>query len=131
MGDADAFARAWDETTERELGPWYDATVAGDRARIAALDAARTGGPYLIPADPASRLRAALPLAMGADADLFRAAMEIIGCVSLPSEVFSRPGVAERVMAAAAARGDARIPGPTREELLEVFSSAGAPAATG
>ena len=112
LGDPDALARAWDEVTERELGPWYDATVAGDRARMAAMDAARTGGPYVIPADPASRLRAALPLAMGADADMFRAAMEIIGCVSLPSEVFSRPGVAERVTAAAAARGDARIPGP-------------------
>ena len=57
--------------------------------------------------------------------------MEIIGCVSLPAEVFSRPGVAERVMAAAAARGDARIPGPGREELLEILSSAGAPAAAG
>lgn len=131
LGDPDALARAWDEVTERELGPWYDATVAGDRARVAAMDAARKGGPYVIPADPASRLRAALPLAMGADADLFRAAMEIIGCVSLPSEVFTRPGVAERVMAAAAARGDARIPGPGREELLEILSSAGAPAAAG
>ena len=131
LGDPDALARAWDEVTERELGPWYDATVAGDRARMAAIHAARTGGPYVIPADPASRLRAALPLAMRADADLFRAAMEIIGCLSLPSEVFSRPGVAERVMTAAAARGDARIPGPSREELLEVLSSAGAPAAAG
>ena len=127
VGDADAFARVWDETTERELGPWYDVTVAADRARAAALAAARTGGPYVIPADPASRLRAALPLAMGADADLFRAAMEILGCVSLPSEVFARPGIAERVMAVAAARGDVRIPGPDRKELLEILG-AGAPA---
>ena len=107
---------------------------SSDRARMAAMDAARSGGPYVIPADPASRLRAALPLAMGADAELFRAAMEIIGCVSLPSEVFSRPGVAERVMTAAAARGDGRMsapPGPTREELLEILSSAGAPAGAG
>jgi 2-polyprenyl-6-methoxyphenol hydroxylase-like FAD-dependent oxidoreductase len=130
-GDPDALARAWAEITERELGPWYDATVAVDRDRMAALEAARNGGPYLTPADPASRLRAALAPAMGADAEVFRAGMEIVGCLSLPSEVFSRPGLVERVTKAAAAAGAARVPGPSREELLEVISSAGAPAAAG
>jgi 2-polyprenyl-6-methoxyphenol hydroxylase-like FAD-dependent oxidoreductase len=129
-GDPDAFAAAWDETTERELTPWYESTVVVDRARLAELDAARTGGPYTVPAYPASRLRAALPRAMGVDADAFRAGLEIAGCVSLPSEVFARPGFAERVMAAAAARGDAPMPGLGRAQLLELLSSAGAPAAT-
>ena len=120
------FATAWDEVTEREMGPWYEATVSADRARMAQLEAARDGGPYVVPADPASRMRAALPLAMGVDAEAFRAAMEIIGCLALPSEVFARPGMAERVAKAAAARGgDARLPGPGRAELLEIVSSAG------
>jgi hypothetical protein len=93
---------------------------------MAQLEAARDGGPYVVPADPASRMRAALPLAMGVDAEAFRAAMEIIGCLALPSEVFARPGMAERVAKAAAARGgDARLPGPGRAELLEIVSSAG------
>jgi 2-polyprenyl-6-methoxyphenol hydroxylase-like FAD-dependent oxidoreductase len=126
-----AFAAAWDEVTEREMAPWYEATVAADRARMEQLRAARDGGPYVVPADPASRLRAALPLAMGVDADAFRAGMEIVGCLALPREVFARPGLAERVMAAAAARGDVRLPGPGRAELLELVSSAGAPAAAG
>jgi 2-polyprenyl-6-methoxyphenol hydroxylase-like FAD-dependent oxidoreductase len=121
-----AFAAAWEEATERELAPWYAATVAADRARIDQLRAARDGGPYVVPADPASRLRAALPLAMGVDADAFRAGMEIVACLALPREVFARPGLAEKVMAAAAARGDFRMPGPTRAELLELVSS-GAP----
>ena len=106
-GGTAAFAAAWDEVTEREMAPWYEATVSADRARIDQLRAARDGGPYVVPADPASRLRAALPLAMGVDAEAFRAGMEIIGCLALPGEVFARPGLAERVMAAAAARGDA------------------------
>jgi 2-polyprenyl-6-methoxyphenol hydroxylase-like FAD-dependent oxidoreductase len=129
-GTAD-FAAAWDEATEREMAPWYEATVAADRARMAQLDAVRAGGPYVVPADPASRLRAALPLAMGVDGDAFRAGIEIGGCLALPGEVFARPGLAEKVMAAAAARGDARLPGPGRAELLELVSSAGAPAAAG
>ncbi|HET8950554.1 MAG TPA: FAD-dependent monooxygenase [Solirubrobacteraceae bacterium] len=125
------FAAAWDEVTEREMGPWYEATVTGDRARIAQLRAARDGGPYVVPADPASRVRAALFGAMAVDADAFRAGIEILGCLALPSEVLARPGLAERVTAAAAARGDARLPGPGRAELLELVSSAGAPAAAG
>jgi len=130
-GGTAAFAAAWDEVTEREMGPWYDATLSADRARIEQLRAARDGGPYVVPADPASRLRAALFPAMGVDAEAFRAGIEIIGCLALPSEVFARPGFAERVMKAAAARGDARLPGLSREQLLELVSSAGAPAAAG
>ena len=130
-GGTAAFAAAWDEVTEREMAPWYEATVSTDRARMEQLRAARDGGPYVVPADPASRLRAALFPAMGVDADVFRAGMEIVGCLALPGEVFARPGLAERVMAAAAARGDARLPGPGREQLLELVSSAGAPAAAG
>jgi 2-polyprenyl-6-methoxyphenol hydroxylase-like FAD-dependent oxidoreductase len=130
-GGSAAFAAAWDEVTEREMAPWYEATVSADRARMEQLRAARDGGPYVVPADPASRLRAALPLAMGVDADAFRAGMEIVGCLALPSEVFARPGMAERVTKAAASRGDFRLPGPGRAELLDIVGSAGAPAAAG
>ena len=113
------------EATEREMAPGYQATVSADRARMDQLRAARDGGPYVVPADPASRLRAALPLAMGVDADAFRAGMEIVGCLALPSEVFARPGMAERVTKAAASRGDARLPGPSRAELLEIVAHEG------
>ena len=129
--DADAFACAFDEATERELSPWYEATVTVDRARLAQLEAARTGGPYEIPADPASRLRAALSIATGLDSDAFRAQIEIANALTLPAEVFKRPGLAEKVLSAAAARGSAGTPGPDRAQLLELVSSAGAPAAAG
>ena len=38
---------------------------------------------------------------MRVDADVFRGAVDIIGCLALPQEVFARPGFAERVEAAA------------------------------
>jgi hypothetical protein len=44
--------------------------------------------------------------------------------------VFARPGFAEKVMAAAAARGDAPMPGPDREELLRLVGATGVAAAT-
>ena len=82
--------------TERELAPFHRATIAADRTRLAEIDALLAGAE---PAPPAPWLRA-----MAVDADVFRGVMEIIGCLSLPQDVFARPGFAARVDAAALAR---------------------------
>jgi 2-polyprenyl-6-methoxyphenol hydroxylase-like FAD-dependent oxidoreductase len=129
MGDPEAFALAWDDDTERELTPWYRATVAVDRARLAEIEAARLGLPAPLRDEPRARVAAALPFAMGSDADAFRAGLEISSCLALPQDVFARPGLAERVLAAAEARGPFSWPAPSRDELLELLSGAGAPAA--
>ena len=61
--DPAALVDACDEATERELTPWYRATVAFDRARLAEIDAIRGGAepPAPPPEDVAGRVRAALP----------------------------------------------------------------------
>ena len=122
-GSPAALARAWDEATERELTPWYRATVALDRARLAEIDAIRTGvdAPAIAPDDVAARVRAALPLAMSRDADVFRAGLELSSCLALPQEVFARPGLAQRVLELA---GDeiAPPPGPSREQVLRIVA---------
>ena len=64
------------------------------------------------------RLRAALPVAMGSDADVFRAGMEIGGCLTLPRDVFARPGMAERILRIAEERGSTPLPAPSREQLV-------------
>ena len=114
---------AFDEATERELTPWYRATVAFDRARLAEIDAIRGGGdpPAPAPEDVAARVRAALPLAMSRDPDVFRAGLEISSCLALPQEVFGRPGMAQRVLEVA---GDevAPLPAPTRAEVLALVA---------
>jgi 2-polyprenyl-6-methoxyphenol hydroxylase-like FAD-dependent oxidoreductase len=115
-------ASAWDEATEREMAPWYRATVAVDRARLAEIDAIRSGAETSAapPGDVAARVRAALPLATMRDPDVFRAGLEIAGCLTMPPEVFARPGLAQRVLEAA---GDgAALPGPSREQVLQVVT---------
>jgi hypothetical protein len=59
----------WDEATERELTPWYRATLAFDRARLAEIKAIREGAepPAPAPDDVAAQVRAALPAAMARD----------------------------------------------------------------
>jgi 2-polyprenyl-6-methoxyphenol hydroxylase-like FAD-dependent oxidoreductase len=120
--DPRGFAEAWREATESELAPWYRATVATDRARLAEIEALRAGRAPAPPHDPAGMLRAALPAAMGRDADIFRAGMEIMGCLTLPQEVFARPGVAERVLALASEQNGVLRPGPDREQLLQLVA---------
>jgi hypothetical protein len=117
-GDPAGFATAWDAATQEQLTPWYRATIAVDRGRLAEIEALRRGEEPPRPAGPAM-VRAALPVAMGLDADVFRAGMEITGCLTLPSEVFARPGLAERVLELARDR-DARMPAPTREQAVAI-----------
>jgi hypothetical protein len=54
---------------------------------------------------------------MAHDADVFRAFLEIVSVQSPPSAVLARPGMVDKIMAAAG-RGSLPVPGPNREELL-------------
>lgn len=122
-GDEPArLVRAWNEATERELTPWYRASVAADRARLAEIDAIRNGNDAATaePIDLAARVRAALPLAMGRDPEVFRAGLEMSSCLALPQEVLARPGLAQRVLAAAA--DVAPPPAPSRAQVLELVA---------
>ena len=106
---------AWDEATERELTPWYRATLAFDRARLAEIKAIRDGAelPAPAPDDVAAQVRAALPAAMSRDAEVFRAGLEISSCLALPQEVFARPGMARAGAGGRRRRGrDAAGPEP-------------------
>jgi 2-polyprenyl-6-methoxyphenol hydroxylase-like FAD-dependent oxidoreductase len=121
LGDPRAFAMAWDAVTEAELTPWYRATVAIDRARLAEIDALCAGRDRPPPADAAAAAGAALARAMAYDPEIFRAFMEIVGCLTLPREIFARPGFAARVNQVASAHEALRTPGPTREQLLRLL----------
>jgi 2-polyprenyl-6-methoxyphenol hydroxylase-like FAD-dependent oxidoreductase len=127
LGDTPrAFSLAYDEATERELTPWYRSTQAADHKRLAEIHAIRDRREIPSPTDWAGTVSKGLPIAMLRDPEIFRAALEITSCLSLPQEVFARPGLAERVVELAAEHGGNGngIPGPGREELLEIVSGA-------
>jgi 2-polyprenyl-6-methoxyphenol hydroxylase-like FAD-dependent oxidoreductase len=111
-----AFAQA----TEAELRPWYDSTVLVDRARVVEINALRNGEAPVLSDHIGARVGRALPAAMSRDGEVFRAGLEIAACLSLPRDVFTRPGFAERVFELAA---DAPRPafGPNREALLTLL----------
>jgi hypothetical protein len=65
---------------------------------------------------------AGLPIAMLHDATLFRAAMEIVSLLALPSEVMARPGIVDRIMEVVDIHEPPIVPGPTRAELLQLLA---------
>jgi 2-polyprenyl-6-methoxyphenol hydroxylase-like FAD-dependent oxidoreductase len=122
LDDPRALAEEWRERTECELVPWYRGCVASDRARVAEMEAHRAGRAPEPPDDPGAALRTALFAAMPYDADVYRAGMEIIGCLAQPQDVLARPGLAERVLAIADDLGGAPPMGPGRDELLRLVA---------
>jgi 2-polyprenyl-6-methoxyphenol hydroxylase-like FAD-dependent oxidoreductase len=123
LGDPRELAEAWDAVTEAEFTPWYRATVSTDRARLAEIDRLRSNGTAPPPpADPATRARARLAVAATRDPDLFRAFLEVVGCLSLPADVLARPGIVDRVLELTEPNDLPAPPGPTREQLLALLA---------
>ena len=122
LEDPQVFAAAWDAATEADLTPWYRATVAFDRARLAEFEALRAGRERPRPVDPPAVLGAAFVRAIPHDADIFRGFAEVASCLTLPGALFARPGFADRVMEVAGRSEAAPPSGPTRDELLRLIA---------
>lgn len=113
----------FDRRTESELKPWYDAQFVVDRARSAEMDALREGRIPPVPSHPLFLAIVSLMRTMGADPDLFRAALEYIGTLAPIQTIVNRPDVRERMIAAQERMRDIPpmpLPGPSRTQLLDL-----------
>jgi 2-polyprenyl-6-methoxyphenol hydroxylase-like FAD-dependent oxidoreductase len=125
MDDPLELALRFHEVTEREVAPWYHAQVAVDRARFAQMDALREEREPPAPAGELARQATALLASMSGDPGLFRAALEYVATMTPLQEILRRPGVAERmgaVMEGMRRSPPPPMPGPTRQQLLELVS---------
>lgn len=116
-------AKVFDEITERDLRPWYDAQIASDGLRFAAMEAARTGQQSPPSTDPLTRDIGLLRTGMLADGELFRFGLEYIATLATAQEIMNRPGVRTRMQDAVvqfAKNPPPPMPGPNREQLLEL-----------
>jgi 2-polyprenyl-6-methoxyphenol hydroxylase-like FAD-dependent oxidoreductase len=113
------FARRWDEVTEMGFAPWYWNQLAADSARLGRMAAERAGATTepdsgFLPPEFADASRAMLY-----DPDVFRAVVETVGCLATPQEVFTRPGMWEKVTSTPGE--PIAMPGPTRQQLLALI----------
>ncbi len=118
LDDPAQLAGAWDERTEQVVGPYYRNQVGADRIRFAEMRAAADGGEPP-PADP---LMSGLFAAAMHDPEVFRGMIEAVACLALPQEVFSRPGMRERIEEHSGA-GPRPAPGPDRAQLLQLLDA--------
>jgi 2-polyprenyl-6-methoxyphenol hydroxylase-like FAD-dependent oxidoreductase len=115
-------ASAWDEATRASVTPWYDATVAGDRQRLAEITALLTGEEYTTE-DPGYEIGKALISAAGKDPDCLRALLRVAGVQQLPPDALADEGVFDKVIALGAGWRDDRPLGPTRDELVAMATA--------
>jgi 2-polyprenyl-6-methoxyphenol hydroxylase-like FAD-dependent oxidoreductase len=120
VGDPVTLALAFHEATVEQLDPWHQATKDLDRGRIAEMRAAIDGVP--LEPTPEGQIAAALAGATAFDADALRWFGELLTCLTLPMELFSRPGVFERVLELAPQVPPPTQYGPDRTQLLELVT---------
>ncbi len=120
LDDPAQLALAFHAATEEHLAPWHAATREIDRGRMAEMRAAIEGRE--LEPTPEGAKAAALDQATRTDEDALRWLAEIVNCLATPAEIFSRPGVFERVLDFAAAAGPTEPYGPDRNQLLEMCS---------
>ena len=122
LGDPLGLAHAHDRMTEAQVNPWYRATVGFDRARLEQINASIEGRPVPDGVGDEADVRRAFAVAMLYDADIFRAMMETVTMLTLPEEVLARPGLSDRIVAAADGRDAMTFPGPSRDDLLRTLA---------
>ena len=125
LNDPFELVEEFDARTEAEIRPWYDAQMAVDRARFADMNAIRDGQPPLPVTDELAGSIRALLATMIFDADLFRAAIEYISTITPVQQILARPSVRERIQSVRETLKNTPpppIPGPTRQQLLEILA---------
>ncbi|MET0524497.1 MAG: alpha/beta fold hydrolase [Nocardioides sp.] len=125
--DAIGLVRAFDAATEDGVTPWYQATRAFDRHRLAEIDADLAGVPYRTP-DPAWAMTTALYAAALRDPGALRAQGDIASMLAMPPQALAAPGVLERVVALGA--NSPRYPesAPRHDEIVAAVEDRDAPA---
>jgi len=120
--DGAGVATAFDEATMKEVEPWYRRTLAFDRHRLAEIEAEINGETYESD-DPGWEIGHSLEAAAGRDPDCLRAFMSQAFLLRTPEEVFSVPGLLDKVVATGGDWRDAPRLGPTRAELVSIVNA--------
>ncbi|MEX0874873.1 MAG: FAD-dependent oxidoreductase [Actinomycetota bacterium] len=125
LGSPVELAHAFDAVTEEEFKPFYYDQVQADRARVAAMDANREGREPPPPKGEYAQRRVDLFAGVPLDPDIFRSAMSWLSCLVRPDKILWDEELLERSRKVAEDAGvgagpPMQMPGPTREQLLEI-----------
>lgn len=119
LQDAAAFATAWAAATMDTVEPWYRATLAFDRHRLAEIDAQIAGRRYETD-DPTWAATKAVEKASMLDGDVLRAFARVASVQELPEQALAEPGLLDKVVTLGAGWEGDVPPGPGRDELVAI-----------
>jgi len=114
-------ARRFDELTTTVVEPLYRLTLWFDRHRLAEIDADIAGAPYRTD-DERWVLSKATFAANLSDPEIARHFMSLMSLLTTPTELFTEPGLAGRVLRLGQGAPTYPIPGPHRRDLLAVVA---------
>jgi 2-polyprenyl-6-methoxyphenol hydroxylase-like FAD-dependent oxidoreductase len=130
-----AFALAVNEGVEREIVPWYQATLAQDRDATLVTRTQKQGAdPYRFQREDGSvdtraymraLLREGLVPALREDLGVLRAFMRVFNLLEAPSDLMKDPQILQKVLQSFERR-DQREPvvqGPSRQEMVEQLAA--------
>jgi flavin-dependent dehydrogenase len=121
LDDPLGFACSFHRATAERIEPWYRDTLAGDRHRLAEIDALIGGGQYR-PDDPGWEAGQALGNAAFKDPDCLRGFVSIAMLLARAGEVVARPGLPGKIIDLGGRWRDERLPAPGRAELLSIVT---------
>ena len=121
LDDPWEFACSFHHATAEMVEPWYRDTLAGDRHRLAEIDALIDGGQYR-PRDPGWETGQALANAAFKDPDCLRGFVSVAMVLGRAADVMARPGLLDKVTALGAGWRDEPVPAPSRAELLSIVA---------
>lgn len=119
---AEKLARRFAEVTTTEIEPFYRATLAFDRHRLAEIDADIAGTDYT-PGDPMWAISKAMTAAALSDPDIARGFAAIAGMLEAPDDVLARPGFLDKVIEKGVTAPQYPLEGPPRSELLATLNN--------
>jgi flavin-dependent dehydrogenase len=122
LDDPWKFACTFHHATAETVEPWYRDTLAGDRHRLAEIDALIAGGEYR-PRDPGWEIGQALANAAVKDPDCLRGSVSIAMALSRAADVTARAGLLDKIIALGAGWREEPVPAPSRAELLSIVTA--------
>ena len=117
-----AFSAAFHAATAETIEPWYRATLATNRHRLAEVETGIHGDTYDSP-DPQYQLEQALQAALPQDPECLRAFLDTQMVLWTPEDVFARPGLRDKTLQLGSGWREQRPLSPDRERLLALASA--------
>jgi hypothetical protein len=121
LDDPWEFACSFHQATAQSVEPWFRDTLAGDRHRLAEIDAMIAGGDYR-PSDPGWEISKAFASASGKDPECLRGFVSVAMMLNRASDVLAAPGMMDKVIALGSGWRDEPVPAPSRDQLLSIVA---------